>query len=205
MSVDTFMYNYCLERGFSYQICRNDKDPNNPSITIHKSHKSYHCSFNGTYKPRKNINQELQWERDSNKFNCQWHCNFTLQKLENQNVYNSIYHLRKNNEEENSDTTSFLNIFFEKIIEDPHWKIFVRHSGNKHCLSGIFWMSPSQYELYQQFHNIVLNDNTCKTNKYNMYLSVFMINDNYGKFHNVANALVEDEMASTYIWILQCN
>ncbi|CAB5172805.1 unnamed protein product [Rhizophagus irregularis] len=56
MFVDTFMYNYCLERGFGYQICRNDKNPNNPSITIHKS---YRCSFGSTYKPRKNINQEL--------------------------------------------------------------------------------------------------------------------------------------------------
>ncbi|CAB4438507.1 unnamed protein product [Rhizophagus irregularis] len=148
-----------------------------------------------------------------------WHCNFTLQKLENwvkcitledihnhelistdiphlNDVYNSIYRLCKNNEKENLDTTSFLNIFLEKIIEDPHWKIFVRHSGNKRRLSGIFWMSSSQHELYQQFHDVVLNDNTCKTNKYNMYLSVFMIKDNYGKFRNVANAFVEDEMAS---------
>ena len=31
-----------------------------------------------------------------------------------------------------------------------------------------------------------------------------MIKDNYGKFRNVANALVEDELASTYVWILQC-
>ncbi|GBC10223.1 hypothetical protein RclHR1_09450007 [Rhizophagus clarus] len=31
-----------------------------------------------------------------------------------------------------------------------------------------------------------------------------MIKDNYGKFHNVANTLVEDEIAFTYIWILQC-
>ena|SRR5688572_16925461 len=37
-----------------------------------------------------------------------------------------------------------------------------------------------------------------------MYLSVFMVKDNYGRFRNVANALVEDEMASTYTWILQC-
>ena len=65
-------------------------------------------------------------------------------------------------------------------------------------------MSPTQQELYQRFSDVVLNDNTCKTNKYNMYLSVFMIKDNYGKFRNVANALVEDELASTYVWILQC-
>ena len=65
-------------------------------------------------------------------------------------------------------------------------------------------MSPSQQELYQRFSDVVLNDNTCKTNKYNMYLSVFMVKDNYGRFRNIANALVEDEIASTYTWILQC-
>ena len=64
-------------------------------------------------------------------------------------------------------------------------------------------MSPSQQDLYCRFYDVVLNDNTCKTNKYNMYLSVFMIKDNYGKFRNIANALIEDEMASTYTWILQ--
>jgi hypothetical protein len=37
-----------------------------------------------------------------------------------------------------------------------------------------------------------------------MYLSVFMIKDNYGRFQNVANALVEDKLSSTYVWILKC-
>jgi hypothetical protein len=37
-----------------------------------------------------------------------------------------------------------------------------------------------------------------------MYLSVFMVKDNCGKFRNVANAFVEDEMALMYTWILQC-
>ncbi|CAB4423846.1 unnamed protein product [Rhizophagus irregularis] len=32
-SVDTFLHNYCLERGFEYQVFRNDKDANNRSIT----------------------------------------------------------------------------------------------------------------------------------------------------------------------------
>ncbi|CAB5180087.1 uncharacterized protein OCT59_007363 [Rhizophagus irregularis] len=32
-SVDTFLHNYCLERGFGYQVFRNDKDANNHSIT----------------------------------------------------------------------------------------------------------------------------------------------------------------------------
>ncbi|CAB4415220.1 unnamed protein product [Rhizophagus irregularis] len=45
--------------------------------------------------------------------------------------------------------------------------------------------SSSQQELYSQY-------------------SVFMIKDNYGRFRNMANVLVEDELSSTYTWILQC-
>jgi hypothetical protein len=48
----------------------------------------------------------------------------------------------------------------------------------------------------------MLNNNTCKTNTYNIYLNVFMIKNNYRKFRNVANAFVENELAFTYIWIL---
>lgn len=32
-SVDRFMHEYCLERGFGYQVFRNDKDLDNPTIT----------------------------------------------------------------------------------------------------------------------------------------------------------------------------
>jgi len=119
-------------------------------------------------------------------------------------VYNAIYSLLKSNKNEKFDTTSMLDILFEKVSQDPRWKVYIRHAGNEHRLSGIFWMSPVQQELYQRFSDVVLNDNTCKTNKYNMYLSVFMVKDNYGRFRNIANALVEDEMSSTYTWILQC-
>ena len=31
-SVDIFMHKYCLERGFGYQICRNEKNPNDFTI-----------------------------------------------------------------------------------------------------------------------------------------------------------------------------
>jgi hypothetical protein len=116
-----------------------------------------------------------------------------------QDIYNVIYKLRQSDRDEKLDSVLFLNVLLEKMIQDPHWKVFIQHSGNECHLSGIFWMSPSQQELYQRFSDVVLNDNTCKTNKYNMYLSVFIVKDNYGRFRNVANALVEDELASTCI------
>ena len=266
-SVDTFIHQYCLERGFGYQVFRNDKDQNDSSIIRRKS---FRCSSSGTYEARKGIDQNLHRQRNTNKCNCEWHCNFTfpktahqikcttlkdehshelipnqiahtiaryrrfnsnmIQDLEfftnckvapivqleilkkkypehvfhKQDVYNAIYRLQKDCKDESLDSSSLLEIFFEKITQDLRWKVFVRHTGKERRLSGIFWMSPSQQELYQRFYDVVLNDNTCKTNKYNMYLSVFMIKDNYGKFRNVANALVDNELSSTYVWILQC-
>ena len=37
LSVDAFMHQYCLERGFGYQIFRSDKDPKDPTIIRRKS------------------------------------------------------------------------------------------------------------------------------------------------------------------------
>ena len=266
-SVDSFMYQYCFERGFGYQIFRSDKDPTDPTIIRRKS---FRCSSSNTYKAQKDINHTLHRLRRTMKSNCKWHCNFTFPKssqqvkcttleeehnheinssqvphfiaryrrlneemvqdlkffidckvapitqleiikkkypehvFHKQDVYNAIYKLRQSNNNESSDSTLLLDVLFEKISQDPRWKVFIRYAGNERRLSGIFWMSPSQQELYQRFSDVILNDNTCKTNKYNMYLSVFLVRDNYGRFRNIANALVEDELASTYTWILQC-
>ena len=265
--VDTFMHQYCLERGFEYQICRNDKDPDDPTIIRRKS---FRCSSSGNYRSRKKINQNLHRLRGTIKTNCEWHVNFTFPKtsyqvkcttLKNehnheinpaqvphiisryrrlnnemvqdlrffsdckvapiiqleilkkkypehvfhkQDIYNAIYKLRQDNIDEKQDSVLFLDILLSKMTQDPRWKVFIRHSGNECRLSGVFWMSPSQQELYQRFSDILLSDNTCKTNKYNMYLSVLMVKDNYGRFRNIANALIEDELSSTYVWILQC-
>ncbi|CAG8801112.1 20098_t:CDS:2, partial [Dentiscutata erythropus] len=48
--IDRFMYNYCLEQGFGYQVFHNDKDLNDPSIIYHKS---FRCLSSSTYEPRK--------------------------------------------------------------------------------------------------------------------------------------------------------
>jgi hypothetical protein len=52
--------------------------------------------------------------------------------------------------DEKLDSGSLLNALFEKMMKDPRWKVFVRHSGSERRLSGVFWMSHSQQDLYQQ-------------------------------------------------------
>src|SRR5687768_6937344 len=55
-SVNRFMHEYCLERGFGYQIYRNDKDSHDHTITRRKS---FRCSSSGSYEARKEINQNV--------------------------------------------------------------------------------------------------------------------------------------------------
>ncbi|CAG8784019.1 20302_t:CDS:2 [Gigaspora margarita] len=244
-SVDIFINQYCLERGFGYQIFHNDKDPDNPSVTYRKS---YRCLASGEYQTKKNLEQNLHRLRGNMKTNCEWHCNFTFPKttkqilcttlkdnhnheLNSSQIADIIPRYRRLNDEMVQEIKFFAtckvapitqleilkkkypnSVFHKqdvyntiyKNFQDANWKVFVRHTSNERCLSGVFWIAPSQQELYKRFYDVVLNNNICKTNKYNMYLSVFMIKDNYGRFQNVANALVEDKMASMYKWILQC-
>ncbi|PKC02632.1 hypothetical protein RhiirA5_424963, partial [Rhizophagus irregularis] len=128
--VDRFINAYCLERGFGYQVYRNDKDPNDHTITRHKS---FRCSLGGNYEARKGVNQNVHHLRNSNKTSCEWHCNFKLPKIEQQircttlylqhvfhkqDVYNVIYSLNKNTKDEGLDSGLLLNSLFEKMTED---------------------------------------------------------------------------------------
>ena len=65
-------------------------------------------------------------------------------------------------------------------------------------------MRPSQIELWQKFHDVVINDNTSQTNKYRMYLSLTIVVNNHAHSRMVATAVVSDEMKEIYQWILEC-
>ena len=65
-------------------------------------------------------------------------------------------------------------------------------------------MSPIQINLWLEYHDVILNDNTAKTNHYQMPLSLFLAVDNNTRSHLVAQALVSDETTESYKWILEC-
>jgi len=88
--------------------------------------------------------------------------------------------------------------------DEPGWFVEALIQGESNRLAGLFWMRPSQLSLYQQFHDVVLNDNTHKSNRYNMYLSVTLVVDNHDRSRLVATALLSDETISSYQWVLEC-
>ncbi len=65
-------------------------------------------------------------------------------------------------------------------------------------------MSLIQIILWLEYYDVILNDNTAKTNFYQMPLSLFLAVDNNIKFYFIVQALVSDETAESYKWILEC-
>src|SRR5438128_7761501 len=63
-------------------------------------------------------------------------------------------------------------------------------------------MSPDQVQRWITYHDVILNDNTHRTNLHNMLLSIFVAVDNHFRTRLVAQALVNDETKETYKWLL---
>ncbi|CAG8667038.1 13330_t:CDS:1, partial [Ambispora gerdemannii] len=53
-------------------------------------------------------------------------------------------------------------------------------------------------------YDVILNDNTTKTNHYQISLSLFFVVNNNTRSCLVAQALVSDETTEFYKWILEC-
>jgi hypothetical protein len=64
-------------------------------------------------------------------------------------------------------------------------------------------MSPQQRERWPKFCDIIIHDNTARTNKYNYPLSLFILIDNYNKSRLAAQAFLQDERQESYEWLFR--
>src|SRR5436190_9651150 len=93
----------------------------------------------------------------------------------------------------------------EQHDKDPDFFVTTRLEGSSNELIGIFWMTSQQRnELWPKYHDVVIHDNTAKTNRYEMALSLFVGVDNNFKTRVLAQALTKYETLTDYNWILQC-
>ena len=60
-------------------------------------------------------------------------------------------------------------------------------------------MTPDQVNLWLKYYDVVINDNTARTNQYQMPFGVFVIIDNKDKTRLVCQVLVSDETLETHI------
>ena len=129
---------------------------------------------------------------------------FSTALIDPKSVYNAICQFQRDHKKSNSDAAETLDKLMKLQREEHGWFVKARLEGEDNHLTGLFWMRPSQIELWQKFHDVAINDNTSQTNKYRMYLSLTIVVDNHARSRMVATAVVSDETKETYQWILEC-
>ncbi|RHZ65115.1 hypothetical protein Glove_319g96 [Diversispora epigaea] len=101
----------------------------------------------------------------------------------------------------NLDASHLLTILIEQKSHDHGWAVeFELDDENR--LVRLFWISPAQIVFWLEYHDVILNDNTAKTNRYQMPLSLFLTVDNNTRSCLVVQALVSDKTTESYNWIL---
>ena len=105
--------------------------------------------------------------------------------------------------DEKQNAARLLTTLINRKSHNSEWVVEFE-LDNENRLTRLFWMSPEQVILWLEYHDVILNDNTAKTNRYQMPLSLFLIVDNNTKSRLVAQALVSDETTESYKWILEC-
>jgi MULE transposase domain len=121
-----------------------------------------------------------------------------------QDLGNAIQRIKREKKLELGDAASLLTKLLEFQAKDPAWFVRPLLDDTSNRLIGIFWMSPEQRERWYKFHDIIIHDNTARTNKYNYPLSLFILIDNCNKSRLAAQAFMQDERQESYEWVLRC-
>ena len=85
--------------------------------------------------------------------------------IHHKNLYNAIQEVRKCERiKEKDDAENMLQELYNLQKKDPGWVIETHIIGEDFCLGSILWMSPQQVQLWMRFHDVVITDDTYKTN-----------------------------------------
>lgn len=125
--------------------------------------------------------------------------------IKKKNLYNAIQKFRGVRIHDESDAAVMFSYLMKLREEDPNYIVIPRLEGPNNELTGLFWMTGQQRnELWPKYHDVVIQDNTAKTNRYEMALCLFVGIDNNFKTRVLAQALTKYETQADYSWILRC-
>ena len=85
---------------------------------------------------------------------------FPTALIDPKSVYNAICQFWRDHKKSNSDAAETLDKLMKLQREEHGWFVKARLEGEDNHLTGLFWMRPSQIELWQKFHDVAINDNT---------------------------------------------
>ncbi|CAB4400644.1 unnamed protein product [Rhizophagus irregularis] len=130
---------------------------------------------------------------------------FPEHHIKKKNLYNAISKFRGVRIHNEFDAAEMLLYLLKQHDIDQDYIVIPRLEGPNNELTGLFWMTSQQHnDLWPKYHDVIIHDNTAKTNRYDMALSLFVCIDNNFKTRIVGQALIKYETQAAYEWIFQC-
>ncbi|GBC12716.1 protein FAR1-RELATED SEQUENCE 5-like [Rhizophagus irregularis DAOM 181602=DAOM 197198] len=120
-----------------------------------------------------------------------------------QDLSNAIQKIKREKKIAGTDASHLLKFLLERQKEEPMMFVQPLINADSDRLCGIFWMTENQIILWTRYSDVILHNNTSRTNRYNCPLSLFILVDNDGKSRLGAQAFLNDETQESYEWILQ--
>jgi hypothetical protein len=117
-------------------------------------------------------------------------------------VINAIQSFKQNNsycEANNPDNNAFWLLEKLENQQKEDSEMFIAKKIHQERLFNIFWMESNQQDLYQYYYDVIVTDNTSRTNKYHMALYLFVGIDNQNHTRVFAQALLSDEISAFYV------
>ena len=117
-------------------------------------------------------------------------------------IYNFIYQLEGSGSEKREfDAEEFIKILEQFKHDNSEFCYYTDINNDTKRLERVIWMFPEQRINYSRFNDIVVFDNTYKTNRFQMPFGIFTGVNNYGHSVCFAGALMIDETEDNFIWV----
>ena len=101
------------------------------------------------------------------------------------------------------DARKLLELLFDLQRADPNW--YIQYETDEESrLTHLFWQRPSQRELATDVYQILIHDNTYKTNRFKLPFGVFAGVNRHGHTVTLAQCLAFKEGTTDYEWAYNC-
>ena len=112
-------------------------------------------------------------------------------------LYNFVY--QKEGARREFDSNDFVEALEQIKSQNNKFQYDMRISETNELQQAI-WMYPEQKMNYCRFNDIVVFDNTYKTNRFRMPFGIFTDVNNYGQSVCFAGTIMSDESTDSFVW-----
>jgi len=115
-------------------------------------------------------------------------------------LYNFVYQQEGTMEKRKLDANDFVKELENIKSQNNEFQYEVKINSETNELQQAIWMFQEQRISYCRFCDVVVFDNTYKTNRFNMPFGIFTGVNNYGQSVCFAGAVMCDESTDSFVW-----